>query len=190
MDGKSHLVATTCCAYLLGAGPAGLLGAALGSKFPDLDLKVGLEHRTWTHWWPVGALLMAGSLFIPDIRLDRVVPVGDLPEGLSGILGSTLHLPEMLFWFGAGNLLHLLEDAITMKGIPVVWPTGAFENRGVPFREACRSRKRWSLCWSESGGGLEKAIAGSLFAAVLVSLWMHGQLDLGPLRRIVGGDLW
>jgi inner membrane protein len=70
----------------------GVSGAVLGSILPDLDLKLGIKHRTITHWliWPVLIWFLLPALF------PRAVALG---------------------WF-----LHLVADCLTVEGLAPFWP--------------------------------------------------------------------
>lgn len=68
-------------------------GALIGSLLPDWDLRLGLRHRTITHWliWPV-LLLFSGQNY------------------------------PILIGLATGWLLHILADMLTVEGLRPFWP--------------------------------------------------------------------
>lgn len=100
---------------MLGADPVGISGSLLGAVVPDMDLKLGLPHRTWTHWWVFYATAL-----------------GILPFFAAG------HNPvliDFLHWVFIGAIFHIIEDSFTVGGVPFYAPISlgekAFAMRGA-----------------------------------------------------------
>ncbi|MHB8369748.1 MAG: metal-dependent hydrolase [Leptospirales bacterium] len=103
MKHLNHRIITTGIALLSGAGLPGLAGALAGSVLPDLDIPLGIPHRTVTHWWLLPALGASTALIIPFSN----------PEWRA-----------FCFWLSAGALLHIAEDSLTNGGVPLLRPFG------------------------------------------------------------------
>ena len=102
MKHLNHRIITTGIALLSGASLPGLLGALAGSVLPDLDIPLGIPHRTVTHWWLLPATGMGTALLL------------------------TSDAPSRAFFLGlsAGALLHIAEDSLTNGGVPLLRPFG------------------------------------------------------------------
>lgn len=105
MKPLSHRVITASVAVLSSAPPVGIVGAVVGSTVPDMDLRLGIPHRTWTHWWPLAVFPAILFWFFPF--------EGILPDVRTG-----------LFWFFVGAFLHIIEDSTTASGVPLLSPRG------------------------------------------------------------------
>lgn len=78
-----------------------------------------IPHRTWTHWpWPWAAIMFASAL---------------LAWPWSGLIGGA----------ACGALLHLLIDALSPHGIPLLLPTRAIRNRFAVYTS--RTMSEWRL---------------------------------------------
>lgn len=92
----------------------GLVTAAAGSYAPDIDIhrsKLGqkhkfiskhLTHRGITHTLLAPAVLTVLMLTV----LDMGIPV----------------LPDLIFGFTLGWVLHIVADLFNKKGVPILWP--------------------------------------------------------------------
>lgn len=109
MYGVPHKIITMGSLLLAGAPLEVIVGGGVGSTLPDLDKKIGIAHRTWTHWWPLYILPGGFFLFLLYFR--------NLDPSSATILRFSLGLV-------LGGLLHILEDSITKMGIPVFSPNG------------------------------------------------------------------
>lgn len=175
MTGIDHSLCNLCISLLAGADPSGALGAVVGARVPDIDKKVGIEHRTWTHWPPVYMGILP-VLFIAHL------PIYGLPLPWGHTLVA--NLPSFFRWLVVGALLHVVEDSITRQGVPIVSPRGPFAKKGVGLVEAVRTRKRFSFGWTETGGLLERIIVlVLLIATILILSYRLGYL-LPWLRHI------
>ncbi len=144
-----HKVTTVSLAVLLQAPPEGILGALIGSTFPDIDIRMGLVHRTWTHWWPF-YMLPAGILFYCLQHYGMSLPA--------------YFVVSFLAWFCVGAYMHLIEDCITYSGIPSLSPvTSAYPQKAFLFS----TKQRFSLMLTSTGGGLEKAIMVTVVSLVV-----------------------
>ncbi len=131
--------------------------AGIGALSPDLDTPRSIaskalpplswavraaclgRHRTLTHWLPlwVGLSYMAIVLTAPWTMAQVAVVM-----------------------FCAGYLLHLLEDALTFDGIPLLLPVGHWHLLPWPLR-------------FRSGGRIEPVIVALLMVACLVIVTEH-----------------
>jgi len=73
---------------------------------------------------------------------------------------------EWLLWFGAGYLLHIAGDAITVAGVPLLGPL---------------SGKKISLFPMRTGGRLETAVSFCLWAFILWRVALIGWGQAGTL---------
>jgi len=164
MRGTSHLVTGTA----LGATVAALtlplplvvpcaVVAGIGALTPDLDhprsiaskalpplswvvrcVSLG-KHRTLTHWLPLWVgLSYIGIVLTASWAIAQVAVV----------------------MFCAGYLLHLLEDALTLDGIPLLLPVGHWHLLPWPLR-------------FRSGGRIEPVIVALLLVACVVIVTGH-----------------
>lgn len=149
-----HRIVTTGLAIVVGAPPAAIVGAYAGATFPDIDIRMGIPHRTWTHWLPLYGILMAGG-------------------GIAWVMaGSPLArlLEELFMGFVVGAILHIIEDAPTHSGIPILTPNG----------------KHFSFNWTYSGGMFEKVVA---LAVVGLVFWTIVKDPFSFERRMVQGTI-
>ena len=102
MKHLNHRIITTGVAFLSGASLPGLAGALTGSVLPDLDISLGIPHRTITHWWVPPATGMGAALFFSSDSPSRA----------------------FFLWLSAGALLHIVEDSLTTGGVPLLRPFG------------------------------------------------------------------
>ena len=73
----------------------------LGTWLPDIDKRLPIEHRTWTHaiWIPAGLFFLS-------------------------------HTYHMLFWLAFGYVLHLFWDSISYAGVCYLYPFTKYRNFG------------------------------------------------------------
>lgn len=107
MTRSSHQIITAGIAAIAGCPVSMIAGAWLGSTLPDLDIVLGIPHRTITHWPVLPGLLGLTSWMLPP----PMVPHGELIN----------HLFQGIAF---GMLAHLAEDSLTHMGIPVFLPYG------------------------------------------------------------------
>lgn len=95
---KTHIaigcVATSILIINTSIQPLAVIGI-LGSTFPDIDYKIGLEHRTITHSI---LMLILSSLLVVFFNKDIA-----------------------LVWF-VNYSLHLIADSFTKMGVPFLYP--------------------------------------------------------------------
>jgi len=93
-------------------------------------------HRTWTHWWPfwVGAL-WATLHFLPWVWWSAAI---------TGVIASSIG--------------HLVMDAMTHGGIPVLYPTGCPQGRGKRGLPGC-----FSMHFMKTGGIAEYSFSWFVF---------------------------
>lgn len=95
---KTHFAVGCAATSLLVATqivtPIGIVGV-LGATAPDIDYRIGLEHRTITH--SLLALVVSSALI------------------------SFLNLDIAIAWF-INYLLHLICDSFTKTGVPFLYP--------------------------------------------------------------------
>jgi len=126
----------------------------IGALAPDLDTRRSIaskalpplswvvraaslgKHRTLTHWLP----LWAGLSYLA-IVLTTPWPLAQI----------------VAVMFCAGYILHLLEDALTFDGIPLVLPVGHWHLLPWPLR-------------FRSGGRIEPVIVAGLLLACVVAV--------------------
>lgn len=103
----SHRVITVSATFLSGAGWPVVVGSLIGSTLPDIDLTVGIPHRTMTHWFPLPLSICAASLILPSASGD--------PHRIFN---------DILLGIGIGAILHIVEDSLTQGGVPLATPMG------------------------------------------------------------------
>lgn len=95
---KTHIsigcLATSMLIINTSIQPLSIIGI-VGATFPDIDLKLGIKHRTITHSI---LLLLLTSMMISFFRKDVA-----------------------LVWF-VNYLLHLIADSFTKSGVPFLYP--------------------------------------------------------------------
>lgn len=101
----NHRIITTGAIVIAGVDLSGVASAMVGSTLPDLDLRLGIPHRTLTHWWILYAGLAAVSEVLP---LPSVPPLAN----------------HVVYWLCIGALFHILEDSVTPSGVPLLLPFG------------------------------------------------------------------
>ena len=92
----------------------GLLSVAAGSYMPDIDIhrsKLGQQHKFiskhLTHRGITHTLLFPVLLFIAMLMVAAV----NIP-----------FLPDLMFGFIVGWVVHILADLCNRKGVPLFWP--------------------------------------------------------------------
>ncbi len=115
MTGISHSVVTAATLFAATHNVFIAGSALLGSTFPDRIEGPLWQfwHRSYSHWFVLYVAAMA-FLWTPDM-----LSVTGMQVWQSGILGM---IRKFLFWFFAGALLHILEDAICGP-VPFLYPT-------------------------------------------------------------------
>jgi len=88
MKRESHIAVGVLTAYALNLP---VVPAMVASTLPDIDLKLGIKHRTWTHH----------AILIPLLLIPAILS----------------HNPIILS-FAVGYVSHLIADAFTPSGIP------------------------------------------------------------------------
>ena len=115
MTGISHGVVTFATLYMATQNVFIAGSATLGSIFPD-KIEGPLFrfcHRCYSHWF---VLYVAALAFFWTPEVLTVTGTGLWQKGI--VYMSRL----FFFWFFAGGLLHILEDAICGP-VPVLYPT-------------------------------------------------------------------
>ena len=88
MKRESHIIVGVLSAYALNLPIA---PAMVASTLPDIDLKLGIKHRTWTHH----------AMLIPLLLIPALLTQNPL-----------------FISFAVGYISHLVGDAFTPSGIP------------------------------------------------------------------------
>lgn len=137
----SHKLMTSGLAMAMEAPPEGVFGALVGSTLPDIDIPLGIPHRTWTHWWPMYA--------IPALVMSVIPPVGPASQMILSFLK----------WICIGAMLHIAEDSLTVGGVPVVLPKPITVGPdGHPWKTGVMKltpRRKFSFKLTKTGGFLE-----------------------------------
>lgn len=128
----NHKIISLGISALAGADIGGMMGVLAGATLPDLDIPLGIPHRTITHWWPI---------YTGTAIAVKLLPVGQFPALVT----------DFIFWVCVGSLLHILEDSLTVGGVPIL----------NPF-----SRKRFSFGLTRTGGMFEYLV--SIAVVVLI----------------------
>jgi membrane-bound metal-dependent hydrolase YbcI (DUF457 family) len=98
MTGPSHRLMAAAGAVLLGGSPVEVVAATLGARLPDQVEVIGIPHRGVSHWpWPW--VLAVWVLWAQHTFLSNV-----------------------LAWWLAGALAHIVADLFTVGGIPLLLP--------------------------------------------------------------------
>lgn len=126
----NHRIVSAGVAAIAGAGPVAILGAVAGSVLPDFDIPLGIPHRTITHWWPLYAIAFGAPW------LATTNPI----------------LHQFFLWVAIGSVLHILEDSLTVGGVPLLNPFG----------------KKFSFKVTRTGGILEYLISLGIVVAVVL----------------------
>ena len=114
MTGVSHSIVTFATLYVATHNVFIAGSAMLGSLFPDKSegLFWQSSHRTYSHWFVLYVAALA-LFWTPE-----ALSVTGIQMWQTGIV----HMSRMfLFWFSAGALLHILEDAICGP-VPFLYP--------------------------------------------------------------------
>jgi len=111
----SHSIVTFATLYVATHNVFIAGSAMLGSTMPDRveGMFFKVLHRSYSHWFVLYVAALA-FLWTPD-----VLSVTGIGLWQSGIL-RMMHM--FFFWFFAGALLHILEDAVCGP-VPVLYPT-------------------------------------------------------------------
>ena len=140
----------------------GLLALIVGTLAPDIDGN-GSITRPGTI---LRQLLGRGVRCILDAEFEALAGAINFMFGHRGfihspvvaislMLAAILIASESLFWFGAGYLIHIVGDAMTPAGVPLLSPI---------------SSRRFSLSLLKTGSARE----GVLAAALLLFVWVFG----------------
>lgn len=156
MRGTNHKIISTGIVFLCGAPPEAVVGAFIGSTLPDIDHKLGIPHRTWTHWLPAYVIVL-GLLFL-TVEL-WTSPLATLAENFA--IGTL-----------AGAALHIGEDAFTVGGVPLLTPSGP------------RSSFRWTKTGGRVETVMSLAVVGSVMTVILLHPHETFQLYSTDVHRI------
>lgn len=164
MKWRNHQIVTFSAVYSLSGGLISAIAAFVGSVLPDvLEFRGIVPHRTITHslWLWLFLCLAVWFIYIES--------------------GSTSILLYLLFFVASGAVLHLCEDALSMKGIPLATPFG--ESVGL------RIYRTGTL-------GEEITVAGILFIFFIVA-FVRGFFSKAYIEeqivesvRVIGGLLY
>lgn len=107
MKWRNHQIVTASAVYSLSGGLLSAFAAFVGSVLPDvLEFRGVVPHRTLTHslwvWLP-----LCISLWFFYVKN-----------------GSTSIYCFLLFFVASGAVLHICEDALSIKGVPLLSPFG------------------------------------------------------------------
>ena len=147
MTGVSHSIVTFATLYVATHNVFIAGSAMLGSLFPDKSEGLFWQsaHRSCSHWFVLYVAALA-FFWTPD-----VLSVTGVQMWQAGLIPM---MRRFLFWFAAGGLFHILEDAIcgshqTDDGAAPLVQSGL--GGGVPF---CYSVLRGSVsdCGKTVGG--------------------------------------
>lgn len=181
MKGINHKIITGGVAILAGAHAPDVLGAIIGSTVPDIDIRLGIPHRTWTHWAPLYAI----SLGILSMVSPNVFP------SFSALSAVDFSTKNFFMWILIGALLHLLEDLPTTSGIPLLSPIGDFDQKGSGFLKALRTGQRWTLGLTRTGGIFEYTLSLGMIS-FFIAAFVNGHpgvvwTDLHETLSKIGG---
>lgn len=191
MTGPTHILfgvasgTTLCHVFGLVMTPVQLLCLFLGSLGPDIDADSGSitkPGRLFRGFLPrpiadfldqMGGVISAIARSISGHRGFFHTPLVALVIAVvSGVFASPAGL-----WFAAGYLSHILADACTVRGVPLLWPYRSKEYSIAPIR---------------TGSLRELCVACVLGVWVVVSGWpllpertRHGFMELkeGVIKR-------
>ena len=115
MTGVSHSIVTFATLFVATHNVFIAGSATLGSLFPDKSegLFWQSSHRSYSHWF---VLYVAALAFL---WTPKVLSVTGTQMWQTGIVQM---MRAFFFWFFAGGVLHILEDAICGP-IPFLYPT-------------------------------------------------------------------
>ena len=115
MTGVSHSIVTFATLYVATHHVFIAGSAMLGSLFPDKSEGLFWQsaHRSCSHWFVLYVAALA-FFWTPD-----VLSVTGVQMWQAGLIPM---MRRFLFWFTAGGLLHILEDAVCGP-VPVLYPT-------------------------------------------------------------------
>jgi len=183
MQGKNHVALATCgiSAYSLIMGWPGLLptaGLLIGSLGPDIDGGGAIARpstfipRTFPKW------LLDGTDWV-GLRVSKLIKHtfghrGALHWPLVGLamMGAGYSLQStFLLWFGAGWLMHLVGDIITVEGVPLFGPLSRRKVSLFPMRVGSRTETIVALaCWV---GTVSFILANYVDKQTLDNLWLY-----------------
>ena len=169
MTAPTHILTGLASIVVLGRATGitpdsvGLLALIVGTLAPDIDGN-GSITRPGTI---LRQLLGRGIGRILDAVFEILAALVNLMFGHRGfihspavaialMLAAVFTTSESLFWFGAGYLTHILGDAMTPAGVPLLSPL---------------SNRRFALGWMKTGSGREGAVAVALLLFVCVFGW-------------------
>lgn len=158
MKGYAHKIITASLAALMGAPAIGIAGAALGSTLPDIDIKLGIPHRTYTHYWPLYGICLGTVYYV-----DKTTKLTTLEHIVM----------EVLTWVFIGALLHIVEDSFTVMGVPWIVPRDP--------------QRRFSFKITKTGGVFEKLMilvcVGAIYYRFPPESWGQGLLALFNMAK-------
>lgn len=133
--------------------PQALAAAALGALLPDID-----HPNSWA----------GRKMRVVSVPLSLVVGHRGVTHSLVAVAGAIALLAVMgTGWMAApvviGYLSHLMADALTPSGVPLLWP----------------ARRRFTLNLCETGSVVEMGLVAAIAAG---GGWAAG-VDLGDLPR-------
>ena len=115
MTGVSHSIVTFTTLFVTTHNVFVAGSAMLGSLFPDKSegLFWQSSHRSYSHWFVLYVAALA-FFWTPDALSATGVQIWQA--------GIVKKVQIFMFWFSAGGLLHILEDAICGP-VPFLYPT-------------------------------------------------------------------
>mgnify|MGYP007047920545 CR=1 FL=1 len=122
---RSHRIVTGLTIFACTQSLIAAIAATTGSTFPDqVDMKLPLKHRGFSHWFPV--YLVPALLLLPLFPAEYHLIYSCQESALLLLFAEPAYalavfLRNLLFWFLIGALLHIMEDTFTGY-IPVTSP--------------------------------------------------------------------
>ena len=115
LTGVSHSIVTFATLFVATHNVFIAGSATLGSLFPDKSegLFWQSSHRSYSHWFVLYVAALA-FFWTPDVLSVKGMQVWQV--------GIVQMMRLFFFWFFAGALLHILEDAICGP-VPFLYPT-------------------------------------------------------------------